>query len=185
MRIATFLRIEQKTLIFADVCSSRGSRWWGLKWPEGYFPSSHPHKGFYFSLMLWHKRPRRTKSLCSPAERSRGDTRVAGCSSQGGGYPLLQSFPRPEPGAPHTADHNHTQDILLQTLSQNGNGSVMEHWIWLTFFKTLGGVGSALWPGQPFWEFLIIFSYCTSTIVVPHIFLFTPFLIVFVEFSSI
>lgn len=108
------------------------------------FPSSHPHKGIYFSLMLWHKRPRWNKSLCSPAERSHGDTRVAGCSSQGGGYPLLQSFPRPEPGAPHTADHNHTQDILLQTLSQNGNDSVMEHWILLIFFKTLGGVGSAL-----------------------------------------
>lgn len=56
-------------------------------------------------------------------DRSNGDKGVAGCSSQRGGHPLLQPLPRPEPGAPHAAAHNHTQRIHLQTLSQNGTTS--------------------------------------------------------------
>lgn len=57
------------------------------------------------------------------ADCSTGDKRVAGCSSQRGGHPLLQPLPRPEPGAPHAAAHNHTQHIHLQTLSKNGTTS--------------------------------------------------------------
>ena len=56
-------------------------------------------------------------------DRSPGDKRVAGRSSQRGGHPLLQPLPRPEPGAPHAAAHNHTQRLHLQTLSQNGTTS--------------------------------------------------------------
>lgn len=45
---------------------------------------------------------------------------MAGFSSQGGGDSVLQPLPRSEPGAPHTAAHEHTQHIHLQTLPQNG-----------------------------------------------------------------
>lgn len=76
-----------------------------------------------------HESPRAGLNACVPlAERPRGDQRVAGRSSQRGGYPLLQPFPGPEPGAPHAADHDHPQHLLLQTLSHNGNDSARKLW---------------------------------------------------------
>lgn len=76
-----------------------------------------------------HESPRVGLNACVLlAERPHGDQRVAGRSSQRGGYPLLQPFPGPEPGAPHAAHHNHPQHLLLQTLSHNGNDPGRKLW---------------------------------------------------------
>lgn len=90
------------------------------------FQKSHPTKPLILARCgCFHIRVLQTKwhlvfFLFFLTDGATGDKRVAGRSSQRGGHPLLQPLPRPEPGAPHAAAHEHTQSFRLQTLSQNG-----------------------------------------------------------------